>query len=373
MYIGFDAKRAFLNRTGLGNYSRFVISGLLDMYPEHHYSLFTPVRNRNVKFAQGADVISAPSFFPGKTSSLWRSLFLTSSLKKRKIDVFHGLSNELPAGISRSGAASVVTIHDLIFLRYPDYYRSFDRAIYKKKFLSACDSADMIIAASCQTKEDIVSFFGIKDEKVRVVYQDCDSSFHSVPDEADLLRVRNKYQLPEKFFLTLGTVEERKNQLVILKALKKAGRLDYPLVISGKKTGYFKQLRDYIAENNLSERVVFLDYVDFADLPSLYCLSSALIYPSLFEGFGIPVVEAMNLGIPVITSRGTCMQEVAQDAAAYFDAQNQEELAHVMNTLVMDDSLRTEMIVKGKERAKLFRKEVVIPQTMDIYKKLAGR
>lgn len=373
MDIGFDAKRAFLNRTGLGNYSRFIISGLLDMYPENEYSLYTPGRKTDVKFGTGAEIISAPSYFPGRTAAIWRSYFLSTALKKRKIDLFHGLSNELPAGILKTGAASVVTIHDLIFLRYPQYYRSYDRAIYRKKFLSSCQKADLIISVSCQTKEDLVNFFHIKPDRIEVVYQDCDAAFQSHPGEETLKEVKRKYSLPDSFLLTLGTVEERKNQLLILKALKLLKDQSVTLVISGKQTAYFKELSAYIEENQLADRVKFLDYVDFKDLPALYVLSSAFVYPSVFEGFGIPVLEAMNLGVPVITSAGTCMQEVGGDAAIYIDPLKEDELAHEINRVLSDSLLKEQMTFRGKQQALLFRKEVVIPQTMEIYKRLVGK
>ena len=190
MRIGFDGKRAVQNFTGLGNYSRYIVDILCQFYPENKYVLYAPKKRENkrlnklTKQYRQLQLSYPTTSFWKKLSSLWRVLGITRQLEKERIDIFHGLSNELPLNIHKSKVKSIVTIHDLIFLRYPQYYHSIDRNIYTYKFRKACENADRIIAISECTKRDIIEYFGIPADKIEVVYQGCDTSFtHPVTEE----------------------------------------------------------------------------------------------------------------------------------------------------------------------------------------------
>ena len=243
MNIGFDAKRAFLNQSGLGNYSRTLIYSLLEYYPETHLSLFTTSKKNDsfynsVSKQKNVSIIEPKKFLDRKVNFKWRSYGIASLLSKNKIDVYHGLSNELPFNISKFKGKKIVTIHDLIFLRYPKLYPLFDRTIYNKKFRRSCKNADVIIATSEQTKNDILQFYSIHPQKVKVIYQSCNKAFYKDISPGQLKNIRSKYKLPEKYLLYVGTIEERKNLLVILKALTIVKNI--PLVVIGKKKSYFK-------------------------------------------------------------------------------------------------------------------------------------
>src|SRR5581483_8496685 len=173
MRIGYDAKRAFLNRTGLGNYSRWLIQSLALYHPQNHYYLYTPKLKpgNNIDFPSVVRTILPKSKL---FTSWWRSSGIVQDLLRDKIDLYHGLSHELPAGIGKTGIKSVVTVHDLIFMRFPQYFSWINRVIYGAKLKYACQAADKIIAISDRTKQDIIELIGISPDKIEVVYQGCD-------------------------------------------------------------------------------------------------------------------------------------------------------------------------------------------------------
>ncbi len=225
MKIGFDAKRAAQNRTGLGNYSRLILR-LVSQYQtgvEGHLYLPNPKKTKLLGEIPTLDKLK--QHFPEsslwkKVRSLWRVWGITKDVRRDGIDIFHGLSNELPLNIRKAGCKSVVTLHDLIFLHYPEYYKPIDRWIYNYKFKKACENADRVIAISEFTKREIMHYYGTLEEKIDVVYQGCDPVFAQDIAEDKLADVRRRYALPERFLLFVGSIEERKNLLLVAKALK---------------------------------------------------------------------------------------------------------------------------------------------------------
>jgi glycosyltransferase involved in cell wall biosynthesis len=294
MNIGFDAKRAFFNRTGLGNYSRNLIMALAAYASDNRYQLFTPRPKsvhhfRNLPDTNNIDIISPEGKMP---QGLWRAYGLTKLFDKYSTELYHGLSAELPFNIGLSRVKRVVTIHDLIFLRFPELYPAIDRFIYKKKTIHACRNADHIIAISQQTKRDLINFLSISPEKISVVYQNCDPQFTTPIAPEAIEAVRTKFNLPKDFILNVGTLEKRKNAAVIIEALAQLER-KMPLVLVGKATDYLEQLHTLVKQHRLQRQVIFLHDVGYADLPALYRAASIFAYPSIFEGFGIPIIEAL--------------------------------------------------------------------------------
>ncbi len=309
MNIGFDAKRAFHNTTGLGNYSRTLITGLAQFYPQHQYFLFNPKPSKKFPkppFENVHEVL--PGGFLSKTfSSLWRSKWVIKDLQQSGIQLYHGLSHEIPVGIEKTSIPSVVTIHDLIFERYPEQFSKIDVQIYRKKFRYACQHANRIIAISKQTGQDIVEMYGIDADKIDICYQSCDPAFAQQVDEKEKELIREKFGLPSSFFLYVGSIIERKNLLNICKALQLMPESSIPLVVIGDGKTYKNEVKTYLAKHNLAHRVIFLSEThavgkDASTLAAIYQMSLALIYPSFFEGFGIPVLEALWSRVPVITS-----------------------------------------------------------------------
>ena len=374
MIIGFDAKRITHNTTGLGNYSRFIVNALSVYFPEDKYILYSPSKGkeqlRNKINASKNTTFSFPDkFIDKKFPAFWRSKSILNTLRSDKIQLFHGLSNELPFGIKKTGIPSVVTIHDLIFLRYPHYYKPIDRAIYTYKFKKACKDANLIIAVSETTKRDIIDFFSIPEKKIQVVYQNCDKIFQSSVNEVEKQKIREIYQLPERYVLSVGSIEERKNLLLLVKALRYLPS-DIYVVAVGKKTAYTEEVLSYIALNNLSNRVKLLHEVPFIHLPALYQTASVFVYPSLFEGFGIPVIEALHSGTPVIASASSCLQESGGTHSIYIDPNDEKALANAIEKVFSDGSLRKLMIEEGRKYVRQFSDKHIADQLHNIYKEL---
>jgi glycosyltransferase involved in cell wall biosynthesis len=369
--IGFDAKRAFLNSSGLGNYSRNTLNALFRFFPENDYILFTPeVKDKLFDNYKRFKVVSPQNRIAKKMKSLWRSLFLVPHLKKHGIELFHGLSNELPKGIHNSEIPSVVTIHDLIFMRYPEFYKPIDRKIYFKKVKYACYSANKIIAISRQTKHDIETFFHVPPEKVELIYQPVSQVFF---EEQNGTEIRKKYHLPEKFILSVGTLEPRKNQLALLQALQ-SKEIKVPVVFVGKQTtSYMAEMNRFIEENEMDSQVKFLSNISEADLAALYQTAILSVYISVFEGFGLPVIESMASGCPVVTSSVSVLPETAGEAAVLCNPAKIEEIAQKVALLLEDEKFRNEIVEKGKQRSNLFHPENYAQKVIFLYTEILNR
>lgn len=375
MRIGFDGKRAVQNFTGLGNYSRYIVDILCQFGPENEYVLYAPKKRENkrldklTKQYQQLQLSYPTTSSWKKLSPLWRVWGVTRQLEKEKIDIFHGLSNELPLNIHQSEVKSIVTIHDLIFLRYPQYYHSIDRKIYTYKFRKACENADKIIAISECTKRDIIEFFRIPADKIEVVYQGCDPSFiHPVAEEKKR-EVRAKYQLPDHYILNVGSIEERKNALSAVQALMMLPEQIH-LVIVGRHTEYTDKVEHFIKENKLEERVHIISNVPFDDLPAFYQLAEIFVYPSRFEGFGIPIIEALYSGIPVVATTGSCLEEAGGPDSIYVHPDDIKRMADAFKQIYTDPERKKNMIEKGHSFAKRFSEEKQAEEILNIYKKL---
>ncbi len=369
MKIGFDAKRAYHNRTGLGNYSRDLVRILNEFYPENQYYLYNPKPKKidrlpsskcvNEKLPEGK--------FWKKFSSIWRQIAVAKQAKKDGVTFFHGLSGEIPKGLKKHGIKSVVTIHDLIFMRYPKLYSYFDRKIHFSKFLYAAQNADKIIAISEQTKKDIIQYLNVPAEKITVIYQGCNDAFKIKRSDEEKIKLKQKYNLPETFLLNVGTIEERKNALSIVKALQ---HIDVPLVIVGRKTKYYQQIQDFISKNTLKNQVLFLEGLTLDELATIYQLATIFIYPSIFEGFGIPIIEALYSNTPVITSKGGVFPEAGGEATVYIDPYNEEEMVQAINLLLTSKEKREEIARKGQIFVQKFNDSNIAKNIMKVYKEM---
>ncbi len=370
MRIGFDAKRAFFNQSGLGNYSRTLISQLCTLFPENEYFLFSPGKSIIPGYFPPENTrIITPESFPFKQfPSSWRSVFMGRDIAKQKIQLFHGLSNELPLNITKSSSRSVVTIHDLIFLRYPNLYKRIDRTIYRNKFHRSCRHADAIVAISEQTKADIIYFFGISPGKIHVIYQGCSPLFYEKSSTEIRNSLRTRHTLPRNYILYVGTIEERKNLLQLVKA-KYENNIELPLVVVGRATPYFEKVKAYISQNNVKD-IFFLNNLSREDLPGIYQMAELFVYPSSFEGFGIPILEALNSGIPIITGSGGCLKETGGPNSIYVNPLQPGEIAEAINSILGNHNLKKTMIDEGYNHALLFREDRTAHEIMKLYQKL---
>lgn len=374
MKIGFDAKRAYQNFTGLGNYSRDLIEHLIKEYSENEYFLFAPKDSKNSRLDFLSNYDNTQSVFPhnklNKTfKGLWRTINMEKSIIKNDVDIFHGLSNEIPR-VKNKKIPYIVTIHDLIFKRFPRNYRSIDRKIYNIKYKYAVKHADLTIAISEQTKQDIVEFYKINPESIKVIYQTCHENFRKEYSQEEINLTKKKFNLPKEFILNVGTIETRKNLISIINAMS-VMKMDVPLVVVGKKTQYMNFLKIQMKKMNFdSKKIIFLEDVSIDELPIIYSLSSLFLYPSLFEGFGIPILEALNCKTPVISSKGSCFQEAGGDFSKYIDSENKEEFAFQIEECLTNTKLRESMIIQGLKHADNFQPNKISKQLIDVYKSL---
>ena len=373
--IGFDGKRAVQNYTGLGNYSRYIADIVCRFRPGHDYTLYAPRCSENKRLARLVGHYPQLHLaYPSKRiwrslGSLWRIWGITRQLEHDGIALFHGLSNELPLNIHRSRVKSVVTIHDLIFLRFPQFYHLIDRMIYAYKFRQACLHADKIVAISECTKNDIMRFFHIPADKIVVIYQSCDPAFGLPVGEEKKEEVRRKYGLPERFILNVGSIEERKNILTAAKALPSLPP-EVHLVIVGRRTPYTHEVERFVRSERLENRVHIIHNLPFDDLPAVYQCAELFVYPSRFEGFGIPIIEALQSGIPVVAATGSCLEEAGGPDSVYVHPDDVAGMARAFNDLLADPARRALMVERGKAYATCFSEEKQAGQLAEVYRQV---
>jgi glycosyltransferase involved in cell wall biosynthesis len=369
--IGFDAKRLFNNFTGLGNYSRTLLRNLASYFPEEDYHLYTPGISRNEQTAYFQDSLMFNVHLPNRYQKvLWRSLRVKQALKRHKIDLYHGLSHEIPYGIPQTGIPAIVTIHDLIFRRYPDQYGWWDRKVYDAKFRYACENSAKIIAISESTKQDIIAYYNIDPNKIEVVYQSCHEGFMVQKTPKVREQLLKKYQLPTEYMLYVGSLIERKNLLGILDAMRQLPKdLQLPLVIVGQGQEYRRQVLAFAEAHDLLSLLYFIKPV-FSELPALYQQSSLFLYPSYAEGFGIPILEALYSETPVVTSNVSSLPEAAGPGAYLVDPNDSSQIAEGISTLLTDTARRNTLIEAGFAHAKKFNGEDLTKQLMAVYKQI---
>ncbi|WP_018676318.1 glycosyltransferase family 4 protein [Riemerella columbina] len=362
MKIAYDAKRFFHNASGLGNYSRDLVRILAEYYPDNDYQLWS--KNKSER---GAEILALPnvSFHPISNGFLERQLKMGVEAQNAGATIFHGLSGELPLKWNGKKIKKVVTIHDLIFMRFSQFYSFFDRKIHYWKFKKAAESADLVIAISEQTKRDIIEFLGISEDKIRVVYQGCHAAFKTEISQDLKQKITNKYELPERFILNVGTIEPRKNLLSVVKALRET---EIPLVVVGKKTSYYKKVEQEIAQ--YKQKVKFLSGVTMRELAAIYQMTNLFIYPSLFEGFGIPVIEALFSKTPVITSNLSCLPEAGGADSIYINPYSAEDIRAKILHLWDNEEERNRRADKGFEFVQKFNDDTIAKNLMAVYQEL---
>ncbi len=382
MNIGYDGKRAFQNKTGLGNYSRSLLSILNRYFPQLQYTLFAPKKTNlfDIDSYHNFQTIQPPNFFYKKLPSLWRRIGIVKQIDQAHLDIYHGLSNELPKNIEKLNIKTVVTIHDLIFERFPKIYHLDERYTHRWKIKRACKIADAVIAISEQTKNDLIELYGVSPQKITVCYQSCNPIFEKTISEIEKNNVKKKYQLPDQYFLFVSSITARKNLIAICRAMIiLKDTLATPLVIIGDGKIEKNEVKQLIKKNGIEHRLLFLNelsaakedsFTSAADFPAIYQQALALVYPSIFEGFGLPILEAMWSGLPVICSSVSSMPEVAEDAALYFSPEDTNQLAQHLQAIASDQQLAKILKDKGREQAKKFSTENYANQIIKIYKSL---
>ena len=380
MRIGFDAKKIVKNATGIGNYSRSLLNALAQNYPQHEFYLFAQSGGKERLYRHllqrtntllRTPALSCPVLRPLQRE-FWRCHRVMQDAAKENISIYHGLSNEIPFGNKGKHIRRVVTRHDLIFLRYPRTYSWLARQILKFKTQYASRHADAIIAISQQTKKDLMAFYGTAPERIHVIYQGCGELFYQTQTETQREAVRQKFHLSQQFLLSVGTIQERKNQALAIRALREVEE-DIQLVLVGSKTPYQDELVKLAHQLNLSHRVLFLNSSSNEELAALYQMASAFLYTSIYEGFGIPILEALVSGLPVISAPGSCLPEVAGPDSLYAPYDDPSAWAKSIHQVLNDEELANRMSAKGKEYAKRFAWDHIAKEVMNLYEKMLTR
>lgn len=369
MTIGFDARKMLHNRTGLGNYARTLVSDIAAIAPDERLLLFSTDKGddalrHSMEGARTGFVYPSSPHFPFY-KAWWRYRGIVSDIRRQGIDIYHGLTGELPFGISASGIPSIVTTHDLIFLRHPEWYHRIDARIYATRFFYTMREATHVIAISECTKRDIMEFGGVPENKISVVYQSCKSHFAAPVTEALAKSVKERYGLPETFVLFVGTIEERKNAMEIVEALTYMPVVSAVLV--GRRTAYTDQVSERAVKLGVSDRLLMLHGVSDDDLHALYHLAAAFCYPSRYEGFGIPIIEAMEAGLPVVAATGSCLEEAGGPDSLYVSPDDPKAFAEATKRMLPGGDKRQEAIEKGKEYVKRFDGKKVAAQVLQLY------
>ena len=361
MNIGFDAKRLFYNNTGLGVYSRLLVDGLVRNFPEHQYLLFAKSPWKSKFYPAFKDLKAITRNRP-----LWRTWSICEDIKREQCNLFHGLSHELPIGIEKLGIKSIVTIHDLIFKVDPTLYRWIDRMIYDKKWEHSCNVADSIVAVSQHTKRDLQEYYDVDPTKVQVIPPPVEQKLLEVNPS----QIRDKYKLPELFYLYVGSLTRRKNVKTILHAmlaLPESDRVPLVIVGDGKRA---RVLKEFVYANRMQKLIMFVGHISSVELPAFYQLSFGLIYPSLYEGFGIPIVESLLNKKPVITSNTSSMPEAAGPGGLLIDPRDSQHLAQEMAQLCNDSVLYGKLVEAGHKHALQFSPDNISSKQMQVYRDL---
>ena len=372
--IGFDAKRIVRNGTGLGSYGRTLVNDLAQRQ-DLALRLYAPDKGRDDLRSQIVERPNVSFCYPHFSSSIhlpsswWRMKGVVTDLQRDGVQLYHGLSGELPIGIRKSGIRSVVTIHDLIFLRHPEFYNWVDTKIYAWKFRQTLREADHVIAISECTKRDILYYGDIDEQKISIVYQSFAPRFSVEVSEEQRTQVRSAYQLPQRYILNVGSIEARKNILQAVQALLLLPD-DVALVMVGRHTPYTDQVLQYVREHHLEERVRVLHGVPDEHLPMLYALAESFVYPSVYEGFGIPIIEAISCGLPVVACSGSCLEEAGGPDSLYVQPGDVEAMADAVRQTLVGAEGRELRIENSKKYIRRFSGCNVASQVADIYQRL---
>lgn len=354
-----------LNRelTGIGNYTENLIKNLRKFDLSLEYINYKKIDRYNSKIY--------PNLLKGhflETYSWY--LELPFLIRKEKNTIIHNPS-QIPTFFKFKNK-SVISVHDLTPLKFPKEHRFGKKILYEFLLPRTLKNASRIIAVSKSTKNDILKIFPkINSEKIKVIYFAANENYKVIKNEKNLDYIRKKYNLPNRFILFVGTIEPRKNIVRLLKAFSEVyKKIPIPLVITGKLGWKYKKIYYTYKKLNLEDKVIFTGYIDEKNLPSIYNLAAIFVYPSLYEGFGLPPLEAMACGTPVITSNTSSLPEVVGDAGIMTDPYNVDGLANVMREVLTNDGLREDMIKKGLKRSKMFSWEKTAKETLKVYEEI---
>ena len=383
MRIVFDACSLGAEQTGIGRYTRQLLTEMFKLSPCDEFFISDILlpwfpTTHPVKFPlEVLPILKAMRvtypFMTAYRAQLYTRQYLRGFAGLRSCDLFFGTNFR---GVFKEGMRTVLTVHDLVHEYYPETVQEENLEFFRHSFPSDVQRADLLIAVSEATRQDILKYLGVPPEKVKVIYNGVDHNYRAVMEPEIRMAVRKRYRLPEQFILMVGSIQPRKNiagALAAIASLRKNGRnFQWKLVLVGGGGWKNEGLVDQVREHGLSDYVIMTGYVSEDDLPVVYSLADLMVFPSFYEGFGLPVVEAMACGVPVVTSNNSCLPEIAGDAAVLVDPHDIGSIADGIRSLLEDQDLRQQCIDKGLARARLFTWEDAARQTLQAFHELVG-
>jgi glycosyltransferase involved in cell wall biosynthesis len=389
--VGIDYTSAVYQGAGIGRLTRNVVQTLAHIDRENEYTLliqgrdipYPPAPADNGALRPGANRRNLASGIPNDNwrevrtrlnqrwwTRIWHRARLPLPVEWLigSVDLFHGPDFSLPPLKSRTSA--IVTVHDLSYLRLPHCFEPALLDYLVSAVQRATNRADWVLADSESTRRDAIELLAVPAEKTSVLYPGVETRFGPNQDSGTLQRVRSKYGLPEYFVLSVGTVQPRKNYERLVEAFARIEMDELSLVIVGGMGWLYQSLLDRIEDLDLGTRVHLTGYIDDVDLPAIYALAQAFALPSLYEGFGIPALEAMACGIPVVSADNSSLPEVVGDAGLLVDAKDTEALAGALVRALTDTELRHAMIQRGLVQASKFTWEIAAQTLYNTYLRL---
>ena len=370
MRVAIDARK--LHDFGIGTYIRNLLRQLARIDHDTDYVLLSSPTDLDVAAQLGPNFRSVLE--PSPNYSLREQIHVPWVLHRERPDVFHAPHYVLPPAIR---CRSVVTIHDCIHLMFPQYLPNKAAYAYARASMwAAVKRSSRILTVSEASKRDILHFFNVAPEKIKVVYNAIDDHFWLTPPEEEVARVRERYQLDHQFVLYVGNIKPHKNLVRLIDAfdeLRRTGLEDLKLLIIGDEISKLPALRRAVHRHKLHKHVRFLGFVSDGTLRILYRLASVFVFPSLYEGFGLPPLEAMASGTPVVTSNQSSLPEVTGDAAVLVDPYDVDSLVDGIRRVLTDPALAAELRRRGPERAREFSWAHSVEKTRRVYEAVGLR
>lgn len=365
---------------GVSRFTYALLDSLIHYNEDQHYIAFISQREAAAAAASPLQDSDRIQLVPGAWPTdrplqriLWEQTVLPAELRRLDVDVFHSPVNVLPEYVP---CASVVTVHDLAFMRYPQYFRPARRNYQRVFTARSVRHATLTVAVSESTKRDLIEYFHVPEDCVRVIYSAIDPIFRPVEDATELAEFRTRHGLPPRYLLYLGTLEPRKNLVGLVEAYARLRNGDAetpPLVLAGAKGWYYQPLFERINSLGMQQHITFAGYVAREEQPLWYAGAELFIYPSFYEGFGLPVAEALACGTPTITSNVSSLPEAGGSIATLVDPNDWDALAHTMRVALADPSARARALDEGPRWASRFSSSHMAAAYAEVYREAAER
>lgn len=374
MRIAIDLIPITGKEAGLQRYAQQLVKGLAEFDKKNDYILLLNEKAYDFFYVKQSNFKNIKVKTPPKIHFFWEQVYLPLHTLFKNFDILH-FPVSAPPYFQFSSLKTIVTMHDLTFIIYPETMTKISRLYWTFFMKRGVKTAKKIIADSKSTKDDLIKHYNIPEEKVKVIHAALTRNFSTSLEASNFQSVKDEYGLPEKYLLYVGTLEPRKNVRRLVQAFHKAKskkRFIHKLVITGKKGWLFSEIFETVEKLRLGSEVIFTGFVPDEDLPGIYSGAEIFVFPSLYEGFGLPPLEAMSYGVPVLVSNSSSLPEVVGDAGILVNPEDIDDIANGILRLVEDQNLRNQLKEKGLQQAQKFSLERMAKETLEVYEEVAN-